>query len=349
MKICFAVPDLSLGGYATVVHDILINWHLDTDELFLVCFFDTIDSRYKDLENITNLKIIKLGKKRTVDFAFLKRLKKCIKSISPDVISSHLSCTFYLKIVGALNHSKIYHTIHAEPVNDLPRIYRLFLNRDIKKEKIKLIGCCQYISNKAKYLYKCSCITITNGIDLSNISHTEKKSDTVNFLFVGRFDPVKNVPLLVDSFGSCNSANSRLTICGYGFDEKTIKKAIEESKRKKDIFLLGKTNDIDSIYEKSDVLCLISEREGMPMVVLEGLKHGLCFIASNVGGVSTYVKNDINGIFIDISNKESIVKAFNYFSDNPEVLKKFKKESRYIASTVDAKIMASEYRRVLHG
>lgn len=341
MKICFVNQDMSLGGSATVVHDLILNWPNDDDRLFLICFFDNFDERYKDLDKIVNLKIIKLHKQGTIDFKFLSRLKKTLIQLDPDVISSHLTTTFYLKIIGAHNKCTIYHTIHSEPSKDLPLAYRLFVKKAIRRGKIKLIGVCNYISEKAAALYKTNCITIRNelGIDVKkSVEHS-----TVNFLFVGRLVGLKNVDKIILAFNEISNLNTTLTIIGYGGRSEEIKKLCQSNKN---INFVGKTNDVGMYLASSDVLCLVSDREGLPITVLEGLKYGLAFIASDVGGIPDVVKNNENGILIEDISVDNIKKAMEVMLSN-DLLEKYKAKSKSMSLFVDPKNMAFEYSRVL--
>ena len=350
MKVCFVTQDLSLGGSATVVHDIISNWKNTNDKIFLITFFNIFNDRYKDLRLIKNLTIISLGKNKTIDFQFLRRLRKTIFDIKPDVISSHLTCTFYLQVVGATKICNVFHTIHSEPTKDLPAIYRLCIKSALKKQKIHLIGCCDYISSKAKKLYKVECKTIINGIDLSNSILSNKRSDSqITFLFVGRFDEVKNVPLLIRAYEQSKNTNSKLYICGFGKEESIITSLIDNSSKRNNIIFIGKTDNVDEIYQKSDVLCLVSKREGMPITVLEGIKHGLAFITSNVGGINTFVKNNFNGFCLDDVNVKTLSECFDFLCSNQDILEKFKLNSSFFKKDIDASMMSAEYQKVLYG
>ena len=340
MNVCFVNQDMSLGGSATVVHDLILNWPNGNDKLFLICFFDNFDERYKDLNKIENLKIIKLHKQKVVDFKFLKLLKKTLDQLKPDVISSHLTTTFYLKIVGAHKKCTIYHTIHSEPSKDLPFIYRLVLKSSIRRGKIKLIGVCNYISEKATILYKANCITIRNELNI-DVKKTIKHS-TVNFLFIGRLVRLKNVDKIILAFDEISNLNTMLTIVGYGEQEEEIKKLCQNNKN---INFVGKANDVGLYLASSDVLCLISDREGFPITVLEGLKYGLAFIVSDVGGISEVVKNNENGILIKDISVENIKKAMEAMLSN-NLLEKYKAKSKSMSLLFDPKKMAFEYSRV---
>ena len=347
MRVCFVNQDMSLGGSATVVHDIIFNWPEKNDELFLVVFYDLFSERYKDLFDKKNLKIYILNRKSTFDIFFLSRLKKTLKLIKPDIINSHLTTTFYLKLVGATKNNRIYHTIHSEPCFDLPKIYRLFLKKDIKLGKIRLIGCCDYISKKASDLYNTNCLTITNGITSSN--EFVECDGFVKFLFVGRLCDVKNIKEIIQSFNNIKKENFVFNICGFGskkYQDKILD-LISKSKNSSRMRFLGRTENVNEVYKKSDVLILASKREGLPITILEGLSFGLAFIVTDVGGVSEYVKNGINGILIEPDRLEKLPLAIDTMLENIDQIKYFQLNSQKIVSTWNAYAMAKKYKETL--
>lgn len=344
MKVCFAIQDMSLGGSSTIVHDIIKNWS-SIDDIFLICFFDNYDKRYDDIKFMNNVSVIMLGKIKTVDLKFLKKLRQTIKTIEPDVISSHLTCTFYLKLVGAQKKCKIFHTIHSEPSLDLPLFYRMFLKKDIINKKIMLIGCCEYISKKAEDLYKVNCYTINNGFSIHE-NFTKKSPDEPIFLFVGRFDKIKNVPKIIQAFDLMQNINSKLFICGYGSEEEEILNYINKSNRKNKISYFGKVQNVESLYKKCDVLCLISDREGLPVTILEAINYGLSFIVTDVGGIKEYVKNNYNGFFVDKDNISDIAHHMDSIIEE-ETLKQFCKNSISIKDNISSNAMSLKYQKLL--
>lgn len=349
MKILFAIPDMCLGGSATVVHDIIKNWPSKKDILYLVLFFSKRDNRYDDVLCGNSVKLVQLNKRGLIDLKFLFSLRKEIRKIKPDIISSHLTATFWLKIAGATKFCTIYHTIHSEPICDLPRIYRIFLKSDIKNERIKLIGCCKYISNKANLLYKKKCYTITNGIDFENLHADKKPHDKTNFLYVGRLEPIKNVVSIINAFGLIDAKNASLIIAGYGSEEKNVFDAISACSNKSKIIFLGKVNDVSSVYDECDVLCLPSKREGMPITILEAIKNGLAFITSNVGGIPEFVLNGYNGFVLEDLDVRSIASCMSELLNNKGTIDIFKKNSLTLLPYISAKKMACKYCEILKG
>lgn len=345
MKICFLTPEMSLGGSSTLIFDLINNWP-EKDELFLVVFFNKIDNRYKDNFK-RNVHLVFLGKEKTIDFKFLRKLKKTIKEISPDIISTHLTAPFYLSLVNSCRKIKVFHTIHSEPALDLPWFYRIFLKRKIKIGRIKLIGCCDYISKKATKLYKVNCLTATNGLEITN--YEGKKNYEPIFLFVGRFTPIKNVPLIIEAFNLTKENNFKLILCGFGSQENYIRELVNTSPKQNNILFVGKTNETDKYYKMANVLLLPSLREGMPITILEAINGGLSIIASRVGGNEQFVIDNHNGFILDEISAEKLSALMNFYIDNPGVLQAHCQNSLELKSKISIKETVKKYKSIFDG
>lgn len=346
MRIVFVTPSMSVGGSSSVIFDLLSNWPNKKDELYLISFYNSFSARFNDLKINNQIKIIFLNKRNKFDLKFLSCLKNTIIKIRPDCISSHLSATFYLWICRIHKKFKIFHTIHAEPQFDLPHLYRVLLNQSIRKKQIKLIGCCDYISRKAKELYNVNCFSIRNGISgiqEKNIKSTEK---IIKFVFVGRFDKVKNIPLIINSFFECRSSNWSLTLIGDGALYNEANNIVSASPKSTKVNFLGYQINIDKLLNNYDVICLLSEREGMPIVLLEGLKNGKAFLASNRGGISEVVEDHENGILINNLTVSTISENIDYICSNQKLIDSFKRNSLNKFKNFAADKMCIKYREV---
>lgn len=345
MKICFCNQDMSIGGSSTVIFEIIKNWPSTNDQLFLLLFFNNFDERYSLLKSITNLNIFFLKKTHTFDIPFLVRLKKKLKEISPDVISSHLTCTFYLSILRIYKNCDFYHTVHSIPNKDLPYLYRVFLKKRFLNKQIQLIGCCDFISKETSKLYKTSCFTINNGISLLNINLPAKTEKIFcSFLYVGRLVKMKNVEVIISAFKKVKNNNAKLIVCGTGPEKDNILELIGTDNR---ICFVGKQDNVDIVYKQSDVLCLVSDWEGLPMTILEGLNYNLAFICKNIGGISSYVENDINGYLLSDSDVEAeLTKKMEFLADNLNRLNEMKTASSLIKERASAKTMALKYEQL---
>lgn len=113
------------------------------------------------------------------------------------------------------------------------------------------------------------------------------RSDGQNkrFLAVGRFSPRhKGFDLLIQAFGLFAQKNQewKLDIVGDGPEKDMLQQMILENQMEERITLHPFTNDIQQYYSSASIYVLSSRWEGMPLVLVEAMSHGLPIIASDL-------------------------------------------------------------------
>ena len=105
------------------------------------------------------------------------------------------------------------------------------------------------------------------------------------FLAVGRFSPMhKGFDLLIQAFSLFAQKNPdwKLDIVGDGPEKNQLEHLIVENGMNERIMLHPFTNDIQSYYSSASIYVLSSRWEGMPLVLVEAMSHGLPVIASDL-------------------------------------------------------------------
>ena len=71
----------------------------------------------------------------------------------------------------------------------------------------------------------------------------------------------------------------------------------------------GFVEDIDPVYCALDLLVISSKTEGIPLVVLEAMKHGIPVVSTCVGGIPEIVENGVDGILVEPNIPRAIANA----------------------------------------
>lgn len=69
-----------------------------------------------------------------------------------------------------------------------------------------------------------------------------------------------------------------------------------------------------------DIFILPSFFEGLPMSLLECMSFGVVPVTTNVGSISEIIENNINGIFIEVKDSNSICEKIIYLNKNRELM-----------------------------
>ena len=105
------------------------------------------------------------------------------------------------------------------------------------------------------------------------------------FLAVGRFSPKhKGFDLLIQAFSLFVQKNQEWTldIVGDGPEKEQLAQMITENGLESRIHLHPFTNEIQTYYSSASIYVLSSRWEGMPLVLVEAMSHGLPIIASDI-------------------------------------------------------------------
>ncbi|WP_193612680.1 glycosyltransferase [Nocardioides lijunqiniae] len=108
--------------------------------------------------------------------------------------------------------------------------------------------------------------------------------DRAAALCVARLAAPKRHDLLVAAWGSL-PGDALLLVAGDGPERENVARLVAEAGLTERITLLGDRRDVDRLLAASDALVLASDREGLPVSVLEAMSAGVPVVASAVGGL----------------------------------------------------------------
>ena len=122
----------------------------------------------------------------------------------------------------------------------------------------------------------------------------------VVFGYVGRFAPIKNLPMLIRAFAVVAQASedARLMLVGDGELRGDIEALVEELGLGRRVRFAGWQRDVTAIYGALDVGVLASNNEGTPLMLIEAMAAGRPVIATAVGGVPDIVGDGRTGALV---------------------------------------------------
>lgn len=136
-------------------------------------------------------------------------------------------------------------------------------------------------------------VTIACGIRMPRLPSRSAKGDgTVKLVWLGRMGEEKRIsdlPRIAAQLRERGVACS-LDIMGDGEERSRLVDEIARLSVAGNVRLhpWGTPAEVGALLQKSDVLLLPSNREGMPITVMEALSHGCAVVASRVSGVEDY-------------------------------------------------------------
>lgn len=155
---------------------------------------------------------------------------------------------------------------------------------------------------------------IYNGIDIDrfyNNSHLIHLNNSSKILCVGRICDDKGQKDVIQAVSLLNNErnyNLNLYLAGSVEDEyllNVIQPLIHKNKAEKFVHLIGQNNDMPSVYNSMDILCMSSRCEAFGRVTVEAMLAGILIIGAESGGTKEIISDNKTGYFYkpgDIAN-----------------------------------------------
>lgn len=143
----------------------------------------------------------------------------------------------------------------------------------------------------------------------------------VRLLCVGRLVPDKGQRILLEALARLREGGPRIetTLVGDGPDRESLEQA---SKRlgleQSTVFASALGHDrVQQLYLRSDIFCLPSFAEGLPVVLMEAMSHGLPVITTRIAGVSELVQDAVSGAIVALGRSDALAAAISELADDP--------------------------------
>ena len=157
---------------------------------------------------------------------------------------------------------------------------------------------------------------IYNGVRDLGLANSGRR-ETVRFIMPARVAYPKDHETLIRAFSNLTN-NATLILCGAGTDHPSFAERISTLAPRgldNDIIRLGQRSDMDVQLHSSQVMVLSSHSEAMPLSIMEAMSAGLPVIASNVGGISEQVINEVTGLLVPPGDVSAMTAALQRMLD----------------------------------
>lgn len=347
MKIVQVMPEFGLAGAERMAEALTLELIRKGHDVKIISLYDYHSAITDNLER-KDVQIFYLNKKTGLDLSMVLKLVRILRKIKPDVVHTHrYVCEYVIPAAILANVKKRVHTVHnMADKESLPKLLQKFFYYNCHVTPVSISPRVQESIQNYYHLKQSQIPMVFNGIDLKCCKNkkTYEKKDRLNFLHVGRFSEQKNHMCLLEAFERFHKkySDTTLTMVGQGILFEEVSKAVEQKKLTDAVFLLGQINDILSKYENYDVFVLPSKYEGMPITLIEAMGCGMPIIATDVGGVSDMICNEISGLLC-YPEVDSIINAMEKMYLDEELRKSLGIQARNRAQIFSVENMAKEY------
>lgn len=168
--------------------------------------------------------------------------------------------------------------------------------------------------------------------------------------YVGRYDEVKGVHVLVDAVSSLAGLPIELHIWGIARtdESRAYREAIRLRAEGQASIVMHAEAESSTIYPNLDVLAVPSIWfETGPQVVLEAHAAGLPVVGSNLGGIAERVEDGVNGRLVPPGDASALAASLRALVEDPSLLARLR--PRHTVRTMDdvARETVDRYRQML--
>src|SRR2546423_1579151 len=154
-------------------------------------------------------------------------------------------------------------------------------------------------------------------------------SDKMRFLTLGSFEPRKGQDVLADAIAKLDARTRSLCqfkMAGRVLDEQFYFKLQTAVGGFPEVELIDalKHSDALRLLNETDALVLPSRDETMPIAILEAMGLGKAVISADVGGVSEWLRDGMNGLLVEKQNPEALADALASCARDPGMVDELK-------------------------
>jgi glycosyltransferase involved in cell wall biosynthesis len=297
--------------------------------------------------NVMGIKNYVVNSRLPFNFRVWKKMRKILEENSIDVIHTH-GARALSNIIYPASALKIpvVHTVHGWSFHDyLPAWKRKLRIKGEKfltgKTKMNIVVSESNKKIGIKEFGDFSCRVVNNGVDLAVYNrHNKGMSIRKEFnipekallvSFVARFIHDKNPLPLIRAFKRTqkNHPDVYMLMVGDGPARAEAMKLAEELAISSHILFPGFRSDVPAILAASDIFCLPSIKEGLPVSLIEAMAMGNAAVATAVQGCTDVVTDGVDGLLVKMEELESgLSNSLQRLADDPELLQRLATEGR---------------------
>lgn len=355
MKLLLIITDY--GSFNNFLSEIAVQLAKSGHEVHVICSaLKVIDYTDKYSYLSIGIKFHYLDFPRSFNFysqlVASKKINKKIVEIDPDLINIHFTTGIFTTVLWKKPPFFTIGTIHGIGYPVIKGTLKKKVFEAVERfcfkrvDQIYLINNFDY--NLSKHLYPNKSFKYNSygvGCDLQKFDPDGLSADfKTNFrqqlsinendfvlAFTGRFVAFKGFDIVVKTMIALTNESKyqNIKLLLIGGEDAAHKTGLNKEegffyKNNQQIIRVGFTADVNLYLSITDLFIFPSEKEGMPVCIMEALAMGVPVITSNTRGCNDLIKNDFNGLLLSKSpsvseTKKAILKLYQ----DRTLLKKF--------------------------
>lgn len=164
--------------------------------------------------------------------------------------------------------------------------------------------------------------------------------------YIAELNENKNHQFLLNNWNQIRKSNSQyeLLIIGAGEKELELKQFVRVEKLE-GIHFLGYRRDVSRLLQITDIVSLLSHREGLPKSIMEAMAASIPCVVTNTRGLRDLIISGENGFVVNHDSDDELIKSFKQLEQ--EMLRKqMGQQSRQLVRPYTLDLVMKEYESV---
>ena len=300
-----------------------------------------------------------MNRRQGIDLRLMWRLYRFFARERPSIIHTHHFNQLFYSFIGAkLTGARIVHTEHSLEAYEGRRKMRVALRLlSIFCRKVVAIGSdSETFMREQVGIPERKLAVIRAGIDLKAFDESKEEARAALGLsikdrvvtIIARLYPEKNHRLLLAAFAQVYEqvADARLLIVGEGTEREAIEAEIKRRRLEERVHVLGVRRDVARILAATDVFALSSEREGLPIVVLEAMAAARPVVATAVGDLPSVIKDKETGFIVPPGDAQALAATLSQLLNDASLAARVGEAARASVQAYGLEAMISRYQNL---
>lgn len=329
LKILEIIGDSSLAGAPRHFLDVVENLDLDRFEIAAICPPGPLAGELKKLHRKIDLEVIRMDSR--LDLVGIKKIRRHIKSIKPDIIHIHGTRAGVLGRLAAINLSiPVIYTEHLWTKNykldsRVLTFFHYFSNwilDMVTSLNIAVSGAVKEFLVTSHISYPEKVVVVYNGIsEVKEEAQVLKDPHKIKIATVGTLNFQKGMQYLIQALPVVikEFPDVSLEIIGSGPYKKKLEKIVKKLKLEKKVKFAGFLSDISGYLANFDLYVQPSLSESFGLAIVQAMGVGLPVVATETGGIPEVVTTGKTGILVPSKNSKALSAAILEIIRDPKM------------------------------
>jgi glycosyltransferase involved in cell wall biosynthesis len=294
-----------------------------------------------------------------IDRKAITRIRELVQRTGADVVHAHgYKADIYAYLALRTSGVSLVSTCHTWYDNDRKVFLYGVLDRLILRGYARVVAVSEDVRQRLlKSGVEANKVSIIrNGIDLRPFDRVSAAvKDALGWSacpligLVGRLSVEKGVDIFLQAAArvSAHCPDTRFVVAGDGPDRTELDALIDKLNIRDHVRMLGRYDDMPALYASLDIMVSASRREGLPIVLLEGMASRLPLVATAVDQVPTVIQNGRTGVLVPAEDPELLAAAIIELLGDPAERERLGSAARQLVEDeFSAERMTTDYLRV---